>query len=175
MRRRRKSQLTFTLATLIAFLCVLAWYAYPDINSLTRAAQSGDLRSVQLQLLLSVDPNQPQIYGFHDEGRGYTPLTAASFAGHRDVVRLLLRSGADVNLRDGSERFPGTTAITAAASVGTLDTCQLLLESGADPNIPSGTPRGWTALDWALQSDEQKAVQLLREHGGIEGARGRGG
>ena len=97
-------------------------------------------------------------------------MTAAAQGGHKNVIELLIKHGADVNLRDSGTDYPHETPLSTAAMMGHLETCQLLLDAGADPNIPtnirqSGDPGGWTALDWALQAKKPSVVALLKQHG----------
>jgi ankyrin repeat protein len=165
------------IAAVIAFALWLWW---PDANKLTGAAARGDIDGVRLYLRLGVNPNAPSRWGWHHENDGETPLTAAAQHGRVDVVRVLLRSGADPDLRDSGSDYPQQTPLATAAMHGQLEVCRILLEAGADPNVPTnpkqpGDPGSWTALDWALQADQPAVADLLRQHGGREGGRRRGG
>jgi ankyrin repeat protein len=74
-------------------------------------------------------------------------LQAAALRGLQDVVKLLLKHGANPNIQGAlfcvqrdtanNELQGGKywTALQAAASGGNLDVVKLLIESGADPNI----------------------------------------
>lgn len=71
-----------------------------------------------------------------------TPLIHASRAGATEVVRLLLKRGADVNIHGrGQYDVP---PIHAAAQSGELAVVELLLQHGAD--VDSEAPDGSTAL-----------------------------
>ena len=55
----------------------------------------------------------------------------AAAGGHHKVVKLLIRDGADPNLR----KLSGVTALFLASAGGHSSVVTGLLESGADPNI----------------------------------------
>src|SRR5256885_4273333 len=59
-----------------------------------------------------------------------TPLMRAAFAGRIDEVCELLKSGVDVNEKDGL----GFTALMFAVGKGHIDAVKVLLQAGADPN-----------------------------------------
>lgn len=58
---------------------------------------------------------------------GFSPLMAAATSGHTDIVRDLLSSGADVDLRNNR----GMTALMIAASMGRPHTGKALIAGGA--------------------------------------------
>jgi ankyrin repeat protein len=58
---------------------------------------------------------------------GYTALMAASEYGHREIVKLLIEAGADVNAAD----WYGRTALGWALRGGHTDIVNLLKEAGA--------------------------------------------
>jgi uncharacterized protein len=80
---------------------------------------------------------------------GFTPLFFAVREGRTDVVRILLKAGADVNEamqpKRSSGRAPakGTTPLIIAVENGHFDLAVTLLEAGADPNDQRS---GFTAL-----------------------------
>ena len=99
-------------------------------SSLTRAAHDGDLAAVQ-RLLAAGHP----VNGIDLLGR--TALHEAAFWGHDDIISLLLRYGADVNLQDAA----GLTAVDDALASGNASS--LLLDaagSGLDLDDPASLP-----------------------------------
>ncbi|CAM0879923.1 unnamed protein product [Alopecurus aequalis] len=103
------------------------------------AAQSGNVRMVELLLRHQANPNR--VVGLY-----YTPLTMAIFTSSVKCAELLIKAGADVNAGR-----PVTPLVIAAAR-GFTDCVKCLLEAGADANIPDKcgrTPveiavaRGW--------------------------------
>lgn len=83
------------------------------------------------------------------------PIHSAASAGHTRIVTLLLKHGADPNVREQA----GYTALHAAAQNGDLDTIRALLFGGADLTLKSDD--GKTALDMAMDAGHEKATLLL--------------
>ncbi|KAF2443392.1 ankyrin, partial [Karstenula rhodostoma CBS 690.94] len=96
-------------------------------------------------------------------------LEAACERGQTEVVRALLRWGADVGFEGGR----GGSALVIAARKGYTkyeDMARMLLESGADANI-SGA-RWFHPLNLAAYSGNKAIVHLLLKHGSNPSARG---
>ena len=73
-----------------------------DLEKLIDAAKAGSIEDAQALLQL-----HPEL--IHDRDKsGATALHYAAFAGHRDLVRLLVQNGADINARD--DKFGATPA-----------------------------------------------------------------
>ena len=95
-----------------------------------------------------------------DYDNGMTPLIYASLRGHENIVKLLLQSGANINIKDNT----GSTALMHAASSNAfrhINVAELLLKNGAD--ITAKDNSGNTALDIAtwVQGQNTEMVQLL--------------
>ncbi len=89
-----------------------------------QAAQSDDLAEVEA-LLSKVDVN------LRDKNLGTTALEHAVVNGNREMVQLLLRAGADVNARNGSQE----TALMMLGEEGTGDIAWDLINAGAYVNV----------------------------------------
>ncbi|KAN0127958.1 hypothetical protein V8E53_014212 [Lactarius tabidus] len=87
-----------------------------------------------------------------------TALHSASFEGHLQVVRLMLRHGVDVNVRDSGE----DTTLLLASWKGHGHVIQCLLEHGA--NVELRDPYGNTPLTLAASHGHVDAVRILLEH-----------
>jgi hypothetical protein len=85
-------------------------------------------------------------------------ITAAA-AGHRHVVSLLIRDGADVNARDQENR----TALMRAVAREDLKLARLLIRMGSKVNARG--PGGDTALHIAIRRGGEKMFWLLLNAG----------
>lgn len=88
-----------------------------------------------------------------------TPLHVAAEKGHADIVKTLLRHGADVHARDHGDN---ATPLHWAAGENHLETAELLLDHGADPNAVDDMhergPLGWAV---ALGECHPEMAELL--------------
>jgi uncharacterized protein len=85
------------------------------------------------------------------------PIQSATAAGHEKIVSMLLKNGADPNIR----KQGGFTPIHAAAQNGDKEMIRILLYGGAD--LASRSDDGKTPLDLALESGHTEAAKLLQE------------
>ncbi|MCU1286063.1 MAG: hypothetical protein JWO13_2413 [Acidobacteriales bacterium] len=135
----------------------LATRRFAGTTLLHFAVGAGCLEVVELLLRLGVDPNI--------RGRGdHTPLycvanECASETGP-EVVRALVRAGADINACGGVTR---ATALHMAARRGNVEIARALLDSGAAVNARDR--KGDTPLQRAINCRKNAVSQLLQEHG----------
>ena len=92
-------------------------------------------------------------------GSEITPMYLASRAGHTEVVRILVKAGANVNATKSFGFHQGITPLHAAAAKGNVDTIKVLLESDCDPNAAASD--GGTALHCAAEFGHHEAVRTL--------------
>ena len=95
---------------------------------------------------------------------GSTPLHCATWKGHRGVVELLLKHGADVNAKNNNDHW-GTTPLHAAAHANQRAIAELLLAHGADVhaiNLNGRTPLAETEFHKA-----KPVANLLKQHGAV--------
>lgn len=85
------------------------------------------------------------------------PVQSAAAAGHERIVDLLLKHGADPNIREQG----GYTPLHAAAQNGDEDMIRTLIYGGAD--LLATSDDGRTPLDLAVQAGHDEAVKLLEE------------
>ncbi|KAK9823330.1 hypothetical protein WJX72_001970 [[Myrmecia] bisecta] len=88
------------------------------------------------------------------DAEGNTPLHQACRHGHRNIVRFLMRQGADLKAED----LRGNTPAHLAASKGHLATLALLLEASPPPNIDASNAAGETVRElagFAMERDDR--------------------
>lgn len=145
-----------------AIAALLAAGAEPDIHEaccLGDAARVRDLATQQPALL-----HEPA-------SDGPLPLHLAAHFGQREIAKLLLELGADVDALAGG--VFANRPLHAAAAGRSHEAIALLLEAGADPDARDRN--GYTALHIAAANGLAPAVGLLLAHGASREARGADG
>jgi ankyrin repeat protein len=96
---------------------------------------------------------------------GWPVLVGAAMHKRHVAIPILLRYGADPNVRDP---LGGTALMAIAASSRDVTAARALLESGADPNARDA--KGLTALMGAAHAPDTTMVRLLLDHGAAANA-----
>ncbi len=143
---------------------------YPMFNLLMQAgASTTGLESVQL-IQAATTGNIERVRSLLagnvnlDLDRG-AAIGNASAAGHTKIVELLIRAGANVNLRDKL----GFTPIASAAYAGYGAIVELLIEAGADIQAPAGESQSYSALEYAqmglyqFEREDLQHAQIVRQ------------
>ncbi|WIM06356.1 MAG: ankyrin repeat domain-containing protein [Candidatus Nitricoxidivorans perseverans] len=89
------------------------------------------------------------------KGMEWSALHYAVFAGRKEIARLLVNRGADVNARVPN----GSTVLMMAAREAQEDLARMLVDAGADPR--SVNDRGDSALTWAMRYGNFKIAKLM--------------
>ena len=143
------------------------------------AVTPGDMQQFRSLLAQGADPNsrQTQITGRHwmrsfvvdlPDNVGKTALMLAASGGHKEIVRLILEFGADINAVAGF----GDTALTHVIGDNALDSIvRLLVDRGADVKLYGFEP----ALTTAATNCRTSLVRLLLEAGANVNAADQGG
>ncbi|PMD40199.1 ankyrin [Hyaloscypha variabilis F] len=147
----------------ICIPCYLGWRGRWALN---RAAMWGDIKTVKRLLECGANPN-------HYEHRSNifdvealmapTPLRAAVHS-RLEITQLLIRYGANVNLRDVSR----VTVLHKAATDGRVDIIHELLRHGADVNakdIYGETPLAGILKRYFNRLDNLDAIPILLQNG----------
>ncbi len=159
----------------------------PDI-SIHDAARDGNIEAVKQHLAAGTDVNAK------DEYSGYTSLHHAANHGLNEIAKLLIKKGANVNLKANFGYTPlmiATNTVIAelliknganvnathqygtglhiAAGVGNRSVAEWFIDNGADVNAKDDN--GNTPLDWidVDDIDSKEIANLLRKHSGKTG------
>ena len=132
-------------------------YATPFVN-LIKAIENGDLEAAQIALRNGADVNKMWF-----ESPYQTPLMIAASEGKKELAKLLVQHGAEVNTKD----HLGDTALMWAANGDHLNVVEFLVEHGANVNAATTGPisPGSTALMYASQKGYVNLVKYLIKHG----------
>ncbi len=86
------------------------------------------------------------------------------FSGHRQILELLLQSGADLKYEIPSNEYAITAPLIAAASAGDAEIVEVLLQHGANINAINNYNE-YTALISAVEGGHLKVVEHLLQRG----------
>jgi len=94
------------------------------------------------------------------QGKAWSALHYAVFAGHQDIARLLITRGGDVNARAPN----GSSVLMMAAREGQEELTRALLEAGADPATVNEA--GESALTWAMRHGHYRIAKQVANSAG---------
>ena len=139
-----------------------------DINrdDLLEAMLNRDIGYIESLLALGLDPNY-QFDGLLVEG--WTLLRVATDIGEKNIIKLLLKNGADINKGDWTAlhhavdmAIDGTLQAGGPPGDEPTDMILFLLNNGANINIKDN--KGETPIDIAKSYQSNKIVNLLEEY-----------
>ncbi len=133
-------------------VCLLALPLWA--GSILEAAEAGKTDAVAK--MLKADP--ALVKTTNDQGR--TALHLSAHEGHMEVVKLLVKNGADVNLH---EEFYQLTPLHMAVWKGHTEVAEFLLDNGADPKAREKDNE--TPLYYAATSGNVDTVKFLIDRG----------
>lgn len=152
-------------------------------KNIPRAAKANDVGKIRQLLSDGSSPNQT------DEDGATTGMHVAAASGNLQIMAILYKAGADINVRDSVGDTPldlaaehdqleaakllieikarindqdknGMTALMFAAKSGDVDLVHLMLEGGANASMSDYTGRD--AVGWAQESHRPMVVQMLK-------------
>lgn len=120
----------------------------------------------KLEALKKIVDKQPAIVKKFDH-HGYTLLHNAAEGNQTDVIRYLVKKGADLESHDSDTTKRGSRLrpLHAAASADSFEAARLLIELGADPKARIPGDVAMSALDFAASGGDERLVKLLLKKG----------
>ena len=146
----------------LAALLLVTIFGCANESALVNATKSRNAKIMETLLNQGADPNQ-------SEWGGAAALHVAAANNSPELIKLLVRRGADVNAKNGFGETPLILLIDRSYgdSLNTLkyllDNVKYLIEHGAD--VGASSIFGNTALAAAASKGNAKIVNLLLEHG----------
>ncbi|CAF2625603.1 unnamed protein product [Rotaria sp. Silwood2] len=128
-------------------------------NTLHRACKQGNFDIVKKILSPETLINRPDVNG--KDAFGSTALHEASYFGHDDIVRLLIKAGAHVLARDTD----GATALHKAAAGNRPSTLLILIAEGFADYEERNYTNHWVPLHEAAFHNSTACVQVLLDCG----------
>jgi ankyrin repeat protein len=141
------------------------YYQEPDIADLliARGAELNIFEAAaagRLDRLQALVERQAGLVNEYAED-GFQPLGLASFFGHLEVVRFLIRAGANVN--SPSHNAQRVMPLHSAAAGRHLEIARVLLENGAEVNARQADD--FIPIHAAAQNGQAEMIQLLLSYG----------
>ena len=132
-----------------ASLCI---FNLEGLSAIHIASQGRHAEIVDLLLRANIDVRNVTTM------QGLYPLHVACAASAPDVMSVLLKWGATVNVLDRA----GSTPLMYAVRAHAIGCARLLLQAGAETTAQD--VNGWTALHWAASVGDRRLAQLLLQH-----------
>ncbi len=159
MNTNKKHFATCLLGALVLLISVNSGYSrvikFEDAQKqeFFEAINSGNINKVKMDLnnnaLLLEETNE----------RGLTPLLFAAEADQTEIVKFLIKKGANIRFKNGR----GYQAIHFASKNGNLETVKLLVDAGVSVNEKMAD--GTMPINFAAQSGDYKTAIYLEENG----------
>ncbi len=142
-------RLLYVLLPVLLITMLFLWHLHKAgvEKDLLNAAAVGDTRTLRELLKKGVDPNA--------EWEGKSPLHLAASKGFKDIVELLISSGANIDADSG---YAGTP-LQHALKFDHPEVAGLLIEEGANLRITNR--RGETPLSMAVEIGNEQIVKLM--------------
>jgi ankyrin repeat protein len=144
---KSQSSMKFNLSVIAMLLQVFCFG-----QNVFDVAREGDV-----MLLQEMVKENPELVNAQNE-QGYTPLILAAYNGQLEMVKALIKNGADLD-----QSFTQGAAIHGAAFKGHMEIVKLLVESGAKLDVPDKNQT--TPLMYATLFKHTEVAKYLYENG----------
>jgi ankyrin repeat protein len=138
---------------LIVCICGGELKAAPPSVALHEAAMQGNLEAIRQHIEAGSDLDERDPMG------GASPLAIATVFGQIEVLKALIKAGADVNARNNE----GSTPLIIATVFDQIEVSRALIEAGADVNARNN--EGSTPLHTAALLCRTEIVEVLLNNG----------
>ena len=128
-------------------------------KNIHKAAKNGDIKLLKKVTKLDAFKKRWVNSKDQDDDEKNTPLHTASQKGHLEIVKILIRLGANVNAKNEEDWTP----LNSAAESGEFEVMKYLIEHGAKVNTKNYD--GDTPLHSAACNGDIGVVKCLIEHG----------
>jgi len=126
---------------------------FMDVTPMFIAAQENHPKTILTLIKLGADCNK------RTKKFGATPIIVAVHRGLDDILGMLIRQGADINV----QTTDGTTPLIEAVEVGNVNGVVALLRAGCDHNL--ARHNGTTAAQLAVQLSDFDILKALADNG----------
>ncbi|CAH0369602.1 unnamed protein product [Pelagomonas calceolata] len=142
----------------------------PASEAFCDAVADGDIEAAQLSISQGVDVDYPCLVFGRSKSWTETALCTASSRGDTQMMEMLLRAGAAVNLAGRRMGEGAYTALIIAADSGKTEAVQLLLRENANATLGSlnGTVRDREPLHVAASKGHRRVVEVLLDEGKVD-------
>lgn len=146
------------LASVLALIAYRANLEVASRNGLTALHFATSLNRPEVVIALLHAAADIEAKGAYLGKEGHRPLTIAAMEGHAEIVRILVRNGADMTARTST----GASALHAAAWWGHADAAAALLTGRCEVDIKTDDPMQRTPLMLATHNCHITLVGLLQ-------------
>ncbi|MCK5221816.1 MAG: ankyrin repeat domain-containing protein, partial [Candidatus Aminicenantes bacterium] len=143
-----------TKKLLFFIICILFVFGSIMAGSIVDLVEKGDIETV----MKMVKKDKTQLEAKNHRGRSLIHI--ASSKGHLDIVKFLVKKGADVNLEEESHLL---RPLNFASRYGHFEVVKFLLDNGAD--LHAREKDNETALSYAVASNSLDTVKYLVKKG----------
>ncbi len=140
-----------------------------DLEEFLEACERGNLQVVKDSISSGVKVNQR---GTQGKFSGKTALMVAAMKGKKEIVRILISNGADLNYQEDAtgslkrQAFDGFTALLYAADSDQEEVVKILVNNGANVNQKSKTGISPLSLAKLWQNDDM--IRALKNAGAVD-------